>query len=210
MKKIISLILTVLMLASMSLCLFACGGDDTTDGEKPDSKVAYTVTAVDQDGNPIKGVKVTFSPKGGTEIPFTTDEQGSATYKTDKAVTATVTSVPAGYEYDKLDEEQSFDKDGKLVITVSELAPFVILVIDQNDNPVPGVKVQICNDKTCLMAKTTDAEGKGYYDYREGTFRAQLSGGLEALPEGYTSENPTQYYDFVNGVATIKVTKTAE
>ena len=187
------------------------GGGENNGGGNTDTKITYTVTVVDQDGNAIKGAKVEFTPKGATAIPFTTDSDGKASYKTDKEVTATITSVPAGYEYSNLNQVQKFDKEGKLNITVNKLAPLVILVVDQDGNAVSGVKVQMCDTSgSCRMPVTTNAEGKGTYNYEAGEFHAQLSNGLSALPEGYTVDEPDKYYDFVDGVATITVTKIAD
>ena len=187
------------------------GGEGNNGGGNTDEKVKYVVTVVDQDGNAVKGASVTFTPKGATAIPLTTDSNGKASYKSDKEITATVTEIPAGYKYDKLNVAQNFDKDGNLNITITKPAPFVILVVDQNGNAVSGVKVQMCDTTgSCRMPVTTNAEGKGTYNYEEGEFKAQLSNGLKALPEGYTSNNPDEYVYFVDGVATIVVIKTAD
>ena len=69
----------------------------------------------------------------------------------------------------------------------------------------------MCDDTgSCRKPVTTNAEGKGSYAYEEGSFHAQLTNGLSALPEGYTVAEPDKYYSFVDGVATITVTKIAD
>ena len=216
MKKIIALILAVAMLLSMSLCLVSCN-DDTTGDDKDDdtpqteTKVTYTVTVLDGDGNPVRNVELTFSPKGATAIPFKTDLEGKASYKTAKELSVSVTSVPAGYTYDNVGKALSFGDDGNLTIIVNKLAPLVILVVDQNGDPVVGAKVQMCDTTgSCRIPVTTDAEGKGTYNYENGEFKAQISNGLAGLPEGYTMDNPEEYVYFVDGVATITVTKIAD
>lgn len=213
MKRIISLILTVLMISSMAACLFACGDGTTDGGNNPpaDTKTTYTVTVVDQHGNAIKGAKIEFFNKGTAVYGGKTDENGKIVFKSDKTLTAKVNEIPGGYIYDKLGQSQDFDKDGNLTATVTKPAPMVVIVVDQNGDAVVGVSVQACNDASlCLKAKKTDAEGKVYYDYIEGNFHAQLSGSIEELPAGYTTDDFAKQYDFVDGVATITLNKTAE
>lgn len=213
MKKILSSILILAMLLTASVCLFACNGDDEGnegggEGNGEPVKINYTVTVVDNEGNPVRGAKLTFSPKGAAAIPFPTDVEGKASYKTDKELTVKVTEIPEAYEYDKLNVEQSFDSEGKLTITLTKRAPFVIKVVDQDGNPVAGVKVQMCDSAgLCKIPVTTDENGEGFYDFQEGDFHAQLTNGA---PNGYSVEDPDRYYDFEDGVATIRLTKIAE
>ena len=231
MKKILSSILILAMLLTASVCLFACNGDNEggeggEDNNEP-VKVNYAVTVVDGDGNPIKGVKFTLIPKGATSIPdFPTDNEGKVTYKTDKELTVKVTEIPEAYEYDKLNVEQSFDSEGKLTVTLTKRAPFVIKVVDEDGNPVAGVKVQMCNSSgLCKIPVTTDENGEGFYDFQTGDFHAQLTLPIDeemteeeiaeaianALPAGYTvTGDPKEYHDFEDGVATIILTKIAE
>ena len=200
----------MLVLAIVLMVVLIPGNNDQSgDGGNgdTDTKITYTVTVVDPDGNAIKGAKVSFNPKGASAIPFTTDKDGKASYKTDKELTVTVTSIPTGYEYDKLNVAQSFDKDGKLTVTITIPEPLVIKVVDQYGNPVADVAVQMCDDIGCRMPTATDENGIATYPYEDAEVKAQLSGGLEALPEGYTTNNPNEYYYFENGVATITVTK---
>lgn len=178
------------------------GNDDKGNNPPAETKVNYTITVVDQNGTPIKGVQVTFSPEGAMEIPFKTDANGVASYKTDKETKITVTSVPTGYEYAALNQAQSFDENGKLTVTVTELPPFVIRVVDQDGNAVAGVKVQMCSDAgSCRIPVTTDENGEATYKYEEGVFHAQLT----ELPDGYTVDIMGKSYDFVNGVAVIEI-----
>ncbi len=211
MKKIISLILAVAMLTAMSLCLFSCGDPGDSGDTDAEVKVNYTVTVKDADGNPIKGAIVTFNPKGVNPVPFPTDKDGKASYRTDKEMTATVTTVPAGYEYDKLGVAQEFDSEGNLSVVLTKAAPagepFIIKVVDQDGNAIEGVRVQMCDSAgTCLKSIATNAQGEAQYDYREGDFHAQLT----ELPDGYTVDDPEAYYDFTDSVATITLTKIAD
>lgn len=204
MKKIISIMLVL----AMMLCLFACNNDkkqpEENDPPAKDEKTTYTVTVLDEEGNPVPGAKVTFCPEGGTEMPWPTDIEGKAEYKSAKEMTAKLTELLAGYEYDKMNVAQSFDENGNLTITVKKLAPFVIKVVDQDGNALAGVKVQMCDaGGSCRIPVTTGADGTASYPFENGDFHAQLT----TLPEGYSVDDIGAYYDFVDGVATITLTK---
>ena len=196
-----------------SLCLFSCTpeeNDNGEDGGQTETKVTYTVTVTDDKGNPIKGAILTFSPKGGTPIPYPTDAEGKASYRTDKEMSVTVTTIPAGYEYDKVGVAQSFDSEGKLSVVLSKADQsnaYVIKVVDEKGSPLSGVRVQMCDAAgSCRMPVVTGADGTASYPYEAGEFHAQLT----ALPDGYTVDDVAAYYDFEDGVATITLTKIAD
>ena len=210
MKKILSLILVLVMMLS----IVACGGKDktpdTNDDEQQgttDTKVTYVVTVVDTDGKAVEGAVVSFTTKGGSPIPFPTDSEGKASYKTAKEVTAAVTAVPSGYEYAKLNQKIEFDKDGKATITLTkkaEKAPYTIKVVDQNGNAVAGVKVQMCDDAgLCLIPTATNEEGIATYKYQEGNFHVLIN----TLADGYTVDDMSVYYYFTGREVTIEITK---
>lgn len=218
-KKILSTILVLSMILTLSVTLFSCkdkGNDNTGEQGNNDNttpeKVTYTVTVVDQDGNPVKGAIVYFYPKGGVEMFYPTNENGATEgYKTDKEMSISVMTVPAGYEYDKLNEKQKVDaKDGKVTITVTkkaaEGANYTIRVVDQNGNPVKGAMVQMCESaEVCLTPILTDANGEAVYTQPEKEYKAAITN----LPEGYESTT-TGYTYFEDYVATIVVNKTAD
>ena len=210
MKKILSLILVLVMMLS----IVACGGKDktpdTNDGEQQsttDTKVTYVVTVVDTDGKAVEGAVVSFTTKGGSPIPFPTDSEGKASYKTAKELTAAVTAVPSGYEYAKINQKIDFDKDGKATITLTkkaEEAPYVIKVVDQNGNAVEGVIVQMCDDAgLCLIPTATNEEGIATYKYQEGNFHVLIN----TLVDGYTVDDMSVYYYFTGREVTITITK---
>ena len=71
-KKLLSMILVLSMILTLSISLVSCGGDDNTDngngennGDKSETpvKVTYTVTVVDQNGDPVKDVMINFYPQ---------------------------------------------------------------------------------------------------------------------------------------------------
>ena len=210
MKKILSLILVLVMMLS----IVACGGKDktpdTNDDQQQgttDTKVTYVVTVVDTDGNAVEGAVVSFTTKGGSPIPFPTDSEGKASYKTAKELTAAVTAVPSGYEYAKINQKIDFDKDGKATITLTkkaEEAPYVIKVVDQNGNAVEGVIVQMCDDAgLCLIPTATNEEGIATYKYQEGNFHVLIN----TLVDGYTVDDMSVYYYFTGREVTITITK---
>ena len=208
MKKIISIILAAAMLLSMSLCLLSCGDKDKGgDGDQPqtEKKVTYTVTVVDEDGNPVSGVMVEFALKGGESFPVPTKSEGKASTTTTKELSAKIIAVPDEYEYDNLLQPISFDKDGNATITLKKAQisenRLTIRVLDEEGNPIAKVLVQMCAD-TCKMPIATDENGEAYYAYEEG-FKAQLN----TLPNGYTVDDVEAKYEFIDGVATIVLTK---
>ena len=184
------------------------GGEGEQQGTTDtDTKVSYVVTVVDGDGKAVEGVVVSFTTKGGSPIPFPTDAEGKASYKTAKEITAAVTAVPSGYEYAKLNQKIDFDKDGKATITLTkkaEEAPYTIKVVDQDGNPVAGVKVQMCDDAgLCLIPTATNEEGIATYKYQEGNFHVLLN----TLVDGYTVDDMSVYYYFTGREVTITITK---
>ena len=209
-KKIISAVLVVVMMFSLTLCLFACKENENNENNNNNNqnttpeKVTYIVTVVDTDGNPVKGVEVTFAPQGSMAIPFDTDVDGKTSFKSDKEMSISVTKIPSGYSYDNLNKALTIGADGNVIVTLTKLAPFVIKVVDQDGNAISGVRVQMCDEAgSCRLPKTTGADGTASYPHEEGIFHAQLT----EIPDGYTVDDPAQYYNFEDGVATIVVTK---
>ena len=217
MKRIISAILIACVLLAMSVCLFACDGGNGGDGENNNGgnnqtpeKPTYTVTVVDQDGNPVKDAQIFLSPEGGVAFPMPTNAEGKVSYTTDKKLTASVLSLPKGYEYSDLTKTQQFDANGNLTVTVTKVAKeegtkYIIRVVDQNNDPVVGARVQMCesaNEGVCLVPVTTDDNGEGIYTVAEKDYKAALT----ELPAGYEAID-SDYVYFENGVAVIKVTK---
>ena len=206
-KKIISAILLVAVLSTLSLSLFSCkdkGGNG--DGGNNQTANGYTVTVVDQNGAPVSGAKITLTTADGIPFFVVTDAQGKATKDGNfDGLTATLTYIPANYTSDKLDTATPFGSDKTLTITVNQLPPYVIKVVDQNGNAVAGVTVSMCDsDGICKTPIETDEEGKAYYPYQPGEFHAQLPDGA---PDGYTDPNPGQSYDFVDGEVVITINK---
>ena len=207
MKKIISLILAATMLLAMSGCLFSC------DDETETTPKTYTVNVVDENGNPVKDVVITFTSESGESDMKVTKADGKLTYEPAEKFTASVTRVPNGYKDDLVGQTISFDEQGNATITlkknVTEVVKedYVILVVDQDGNPIEGISVQMCAD-VCVDVKETNAEGKVSYNVTPKDYKAQLSYFSAAeLPDGYTVDDLTAKYEFVDGMATIVLTK---
>lgn len=214
MKKIISTILVACMLLTASVCLFSCGGDDKPEGNdnQTPEKVTYTITVVDQDGNPVKDVIINISTVGGAAFPMPTNAEGKVSYRTDKGISAMMIDVPTGYESTELNKEIMLVPNKNVTIVINKKAaadPYVILVVDDEGNPVAGVRVQMCDTAgSCRVPVTTDAEGRAEYAYEEGEFKVQITGGADGIPEGYTMDNPDQYFYFDGGkLITITLSK---
>lgn len=215
MKKIISTILVACMILSLSICLLSCNGggegsDNTnSNNNQTTGKVTYTVTVVDNNGNPVKDAQIFLSPEGGVAFPMPTDNSGKVSYKTDKKLTASVLSVPDGYEYADLNTSLTFDANGAVTVVVTKVeitgTDYVIRVVDQNGDAVVGAKVQMCeaaNEGICLVPITTDDKGEAVYTVEEKAYKAAIT----SLPAGYELVSD-DYVQFVDGVATITVNK---
>lgn len=191
------------------------GGDNGNVDPQPETDVTYSVTVVDQDGNPVKGALVYFYSAGdGIDVPFPTNKDGVASHKTDKGVASvSLFTLPAGYEYVKLGQKQNLDSDNKLTITVTKKAEentgvsYTIRVIDQNGDAVVGAMVQMCSD-SCFPFDPTDENGESVSVREVDDFKAQVV----SLPDGYTDTTNGEYQQFSgdaeNGfTVTIVVTK---
>lgn len=216
MKRNISAILAIIMVLSLSLCMFGCNNGTEDGGEnggnQTPTKKTYTVTVVDEDGNAVKGAFVAFTAEGANPIPFETDADGKASRTSDKNMTINLVSIPSGYESDKVGSVLTPDADGNVTVTLKKAAvadPYVILVVDDNGNPVAGVTVQMCSlAGSCRTPVVTGEDGKAEYPFEEGEFKVQLTGGMAGVPEGYTIDNPDDNFYFDGKLCTITLTKT--
>ena len=181
---------------------------NNNSGNPGDNIVTYTVTVVDENNNPVKDVVITFTTESGESDMKVTKADGKLTYEPAEKFTASVTRVPNGYKDDLVGQTISFDEQGNATIALKKNVTeavkedYVILVVDQDGNPIEGVFVQMCTD-VCLSPKTTGADGKVIYNVVPDSYKAQLTD----LPDGYTVDDITAKYEFVDGMATIVLTK---
>lgn len=85
----------------------------------------------------------------------------------------------------------------------SKTPSYVVKVVDQNGDAVPGASVQFCTDKQCNLSKTDD-KGVATFTGDPYAYEAHV---LKA-PEGYSCEgSETVTFDSKGGEVTIAVTK---
>ena len=103
----------------------AVGGstEESTEAptEAPSTKVTYTVTVKDQDGNAVEGAAVQMCDDKGCKMPAATDANGVVTFTYDPSnYHVTVVECPEGYT---CDPEQAFYFEGEateLTVTVTK------------------------------------------------------------------------------------------
>lgn len=86
--------------------------------------------------------------------------------------------------------------------TVSNKITLTVTIVDQNNNPVPNVTLQFCDDANCKLPVNTDANGTVTVSYDPSNYHVSLT----QLPEGYTSEADTYYFDEGSVEMTIVIT----
>ena len=129
--------LLALMLAlCLALSLCACGSENTeTTTEAPtteattaatetaavveedDGTVTYTISVVDEGGNPISGAMVQLCLESC--MPGVTNENGVAEFKTTEAdYHVTLMTMPEGYDY-TTEETEFYFEDGSYELTIT-------------------------------------------------------------------------------------------
>ena len=79
--------------------------------EAPSTKVTYTVTVKDQNGNPVEGAAVQMCDDKGCKMPAATNAEGVVTFTYDPSnYHITIVECPAGYT---CDPEQAFYFEGE-------------------------------------------------------------------------------------------------
>ena len=228
-KKILSLVLVICMLAAVC-SLTACGGKDNNDDVSNDNNndnggnnnvttdKTYTVTVLDGENTPVEGVKLVVTD-GKSYPTATTDKEGKASVQlpADVTVSVMVTSVPNGYVkpekvsgvYHGVFAKDSTEFTLKVEKEVDNKVEYTVRVVDQNGDAVVGMSIQLCPNGVCLAEKFVTNEN--------GEITVKLTPGsavdvkLEGL-EGYTLPAPVKdsYHAVIeSGVteATVTVTK---
>ena len=89
---------------------------------------------------------------------------------------------------------------------VPEQAAYIVTVVDQNGDPVPGVRMNFCTDKVCDLA-VTDREGKIVYRGRPYSYHVNVL----SVPKGYIYEPDGEIYTGEKpGSLTVTVMKTEQ
>lgn len=140
-KRVLMLVLALCLV--LGLC--ACGGDhleetvappaeEVTDApaeevteaptEAAPAGIVYTVTVVDEGGNPVVGTMVQICQGELCMMPSATDANGVASFSvTDEgAYEAKLLSLPAGYEYATEEQVFPFGSAFELTITLKAVA----------------------------------------------------------------------------------------
>ena len=108
MKKL-ALLLALLM--SLSCLLMACDSSTEAPTEAPSTKITYTVTVKDQNGNPVEGAAVQMCDDKGCKMPAATNAEGVVTFTYDPSnYHITIVECPTGYT---CDPEQAFYFEGE-------------------------------------------------------------------------------------------------
>ena len=82
-----------------------------TPTEAPSTKVTYTVTVKDQNGNPVEGAAVQMCDDKGCKMPAATNAEGVVTFTYDPSnYHITIVECPEGYT---CDPEQAFYFEGE-------------------------------------------------------------------------------------------------
>ena len=84
--------------------------------QEQDTNVTYTVTIVDQNGNPVVGATIQLCDDENCKLPVVTDESGIAVCSYEQAdYHVTITELPAGYSSDVTE----FELNGESEITIT-------------------------------------------------------------------------------------------
>lgn len=221
-KRILSLLLALSLVLSMGVMLAGCsdenadngsGAGNNDDNGTPAAKDTYVITVKDSDGNAVSGVELAMikvTDNGETPYPGTkeTDADGKASFEVKSGTwKVAVEEVPAGYV---LPDSKFTFTDKAATITLESLPIYTIKVVDQNNDPVVGARVQMCKkgeSGVCVAYRNpTDENGESSMQIEEALFEAQVT----FVPDGYTK--PDGYVDFTGDAdsgftVTIKVTK---
>ena len=110
--------------ACMMLVLCACAGKDvpaateppTTEATVPEGMISYTVTVVDQEGNPFSGVMVQMCKDSC--IPGVTNDAGVAAFRMyEDDYKVSLLTMPEGYAYAS-EEEIFYFETGSYELTI--------------------------------------------------------------------------------------------
>lgn len=182
-KKILSLILVICMLACV-FSLTACGGknkgnegenNNETEGNNGGNSgneattKTFTVTVLDGDNNPVEGVKLILTDnKTYPSVTTGNDGKASAEFADGSTVSVMVATVPSGYVKPTATSgvyHGAFAKNStELTLRVEKerdnKVEYTVKVVDQNGDAVVGISVQLCYNGICAPAVATNADGE--------------------------------------------------
>ena len=82
---------------------------------------------------------------------------------------------------------------------------YLVLVMDEENAPIPGTSIQFCSDTTCIMGET-DETGIAAFDQEPGHYTVHI---LKA-PEGYAADDTEYEAPAEPGLVTIVLAKADE
>ena len=185
------------------------GGNETPDAPKT---VEYTITVEDDKGNRVAGVAVMVQKNGTAPVaPIpVTDANGEIKLQLEEGNhTAMIMSTPSGYEQNASSVPVEFPASKTLGFVLKAKVEeakvlYTIKVVDQNGAAVEGAQVQACLGACTPFKNLTNANGESKEELVEQEYKAQMT----VLPEGYSMDDPLQYFEFdEDRVAIITVTK---
>lgn len=144
-------------------------------------KIAYAVTVTDETRKPISGVNIALTGTEGNKISLVTDENGVVSGWFNEDVYTGVMVLPKGYKATTTNFELTPEMPMvslKLDTVVIEYADYLVRVIDEEGNGVPGVLITIGT-----TYGTTDENGVYTVNLVKGNYTAVIG-----VPEGYASD----------------------
>ncbi len=171
-------------------------GTEPDDEKDPEPvEFVYTVVVKDTAGNPIAGVPVQICA-GASCVPKVTDANGIAGYDAeisgDDVLTAKLIKVPEGYTAEVTEMEMEGVDSVEFVLQAensseAEELTYTIVVMERDDNPHTGLKVQITDEAGNMIEGFTDENGEALFSADdvatlvEGTHTASIT----ELPENF-------------------------
>lgn len=198
-KTIVLLTLTALLLGI--LCGCGSDGKDPTTAETQATEATektYTVSFVDQEGNPVSNVVIMWALEDGSTQLAISAADGKLYYTASDVPGVILSSVPEGYTAEKAD--YSFTEGAELTVVLTcdnpetALVTYTVTVLDDSGNPVPGVVVQICDDENCKLPMSTNEDGVVTAQYEPSEYHVILN----TLPEGYYATQTEFYFGSAN------------
>ena len=210
MKKILALLLALTLLISGMCLLTSCGddnkGDKTNENENNNdnntdnsnaTKVDYTVNVVDQDGDAVAGVEVTFKVGPKSTYTATSDASGKATINIDETTlpiraSYTATKLPSGYLKGEATYVDFASGAKTAEIEIVKGIAYTVCVKNSAGAAIAGASVQICVDGVCNAAVNTDAVGKVVYYLAPDFTEAYAQ--FNSAPNGYNAPETSKIY----------------
>ena len=203
-KSMLHKLLIILgVILSLTLLVCSCGGDteppanDPEEPETPDTSISYTVTVTNDANTPVEGVTVELFSGNTVVGTATTNASGVATVKVESEGLYTVKISKAGYI---ASESIYLFPEGSKALTAKinedPNATYTVTVIDwRTQQPVVGVRVQLCVGDLCRLPVPTDENGVASVYAPKDSYTVKI----------LTDDYPTDVYSFSEGSTELTV-----